>query len=102
MRKTLATCIAAGALLGTGGDALAQARDLPSIPPSAQRPGPAPPNGVPQDPQEARCQRLMREYAVSSACYARFRVRKNVGAEALDRCGPPLPDPRGTECPLKR
>lgn len=91
----LSSFLAACALTGAGGSH-AQALER------ARTPDPAPPIAVPQDPQEARCQRLMREFAVSSACYSRFRTVKGIRAEAFERCGPPVPDPRGTECPLKK
>jgi hypothetical protein len=95
MRPATFFLVAACALTGAGG-AFAQAA------PPLQTPDPSPPILVPQDPQQARCERLLREFAVSSACYARFRTVKGIKGEAFERCGPPVADPRGTDCPLRR
>lgn len=97
MRQALRFLIAAAVLPG-GGVSFAQ----PASPLQAQRLEPAPPIVVPEDPQDARCRRLMREFAVSSACYSRFRTPKGIKGEAFDRCGPQVNDPRGAECPMKR
>ena len=95
MRRLSSLLFVAAALPG-GGFAFAQAMER------ARTPDPTPPIVVSRDPQEARCQRLVREFAVSSACYSRFRTTKGIKAEGFERCGPPVPDPRGNECPIKR
>ena len=93
----LPAILVAAALSGGGAVSRAQERPL-----NAPRLEPAPPLPVAADAQEQRCQRLLREFAVSSACYGRFRTSKGIKAEAFERCGPPVPDPRGADCPLKR
>jgi hypothetical protein len=50
---------------------------------------------------DQRCDRLLRDYDLSAQCYARFKTRGGIRAEAADRCGPPVKDP-SVDCPRKR
>ncbi|HZY19125.1 MAG TPA: hypothetical protein VFE82_11645 [Ramlibacter sp.] len=44
-----------------------------------------------------RCERLLREFDRSAACYERFRTVNGMRPGAPERCGPPVRDPAG-EC----
>lgn len=56
---------------------------------------------APGESRTAQCDRLRARYYESQACFAPFRTRWGIRAEAFSTCGPDVPDPSWT-CGIER